>query len=101
MLPWWVYPAACCVLFGGGAGWVLGYMHRDFIEWGRQCARLLPHDPLGLLIRAYRELWADIAHLAATGQLRPGRLAKPRKAPENPGPFVVCDATAADPRAAS
>lgn len=26
------------------------------------------------LARAYRELWRDIVHLCATGQLRPGRL---------------------------
>lgn len=27
-----------------------------------------------LPVRAYAELWRDIVHLCATGQLRPGRL---------------------------
>lgn len=30
-------------------------------------------NPLRLLARAYAELWRDIVHLLATGQLRPGR----------------------------
>lgn len=40
-LPWWAYPAACCVLAGMCCGWVMGYLHRDFIEWGRRMGRLL------------------------------------------------------------
>jgi hypothetical protein len=58
-VPWWAYPAACCVLAGMGAGWVLGYAHRSLIELGRE----------------YGRLWADIVHLWTTGELRPGRLA--------------------------
>jgi hypothetical protein len=53
-VPWWAYPAACCVLTGMGAGWVLGYLHREMIELGR----------------AYARLFADIAYLWRTGQLR-------------------------------
>jgi hypothetical protein len=45
MLPWWVYPAALCFLCGATWGYMLGhsagYMHRDLIEWGRRCGRLL------------------------------------------------------------
>lgn len=73
-LPWWAYPAACCALAGGACGWVLGYAHRELVEWGRRCARLLAwrrkHRPVA---RAYRELWRDAVHLCATGELRPGR----------------------------
>jgi membrane protein YqaA with SNARE-associated domain len=53
-LPWWAYPAACCVLTGGACGWVLGYLHREFVELGR----------------AYGRLLADIGYLCATRQLR-------------------------------
>jgi hypothetical protein len=56
-MPWWAYPAACCVLVGMVGGWVLGYAHREFVELGRTYARA----------------WADIVHLWTTGELRPGR----------------------------
>lgn len=79
-LPWWAYPAACCFLAGGTCGWFVGYAHREFVEWGRRWGRLLAwrqrhrmRNPLCLVVRAYAELWADVVHLVATGQLRPGR----------------------------
>lgn len=52
MLPWWTYPAAGCVLLGAGAGWALGYLHREFVEIGR----------------AYGRLLADIQRLVRTGR---------------------------------
>jgi hypothetical protein len=39
-MPWWAYPAACCVLVGMVGGWVLGYAHRSLIELGREYGRL-------------------------------------------------------------
>lgn len=74
-LPWWAYPAACCVITGGVCGWLLGYAHREFIEWGRTRARLLAwrrkYRRRGLLtcvLRAYSELFADIRRLCCTGR---------------------------------
>jgi hypothetical protein len=76
-LPWWAYPAGCCFLVGGACGWQLGYLHRGLVEWGRRAGRLLAwqrrhrgRGPLGSVLRAYRELFADIAYLCDTGQLR-------------------------------
>jgi hypothetical protein len=51
-------------------GWVLGYAHRSLIGWG------IRRNPLRLAVRAYRELFKDIAYLLETGRLRPGRLAR-------------------------
>lgn len=74
-LPWWAYPAACCVLFGGGCGWLVGYAHRELIELGRWYGRTLAwqrkyrgRGPLRRLARAYRVLWADCARLVSTGR---------------------------------
>jgi len=49
-------------------GGFLGTLFGQWMTW------LLLRNPLGCVIRAYRELWRDIVHLCATGQLRPGRL---------------------------
>lgn len=37
---------------------------------GRWLTLLTLRDPLGIVARAYRELWRDIVHLAVTGELR-------------------------------
>lgn len=101
LLPWWTYPAAYCFLTGAACGWPVGYVHRGLIEWGRKYGRLLAwrrryrgrgplgwvllseintasfsslmRNPLGCVLRAYREVWADIAYLCATGELRARR----------------------------
>lgn len=58
---YWAWAAGMAM--GGGLGTVLG----------RQLTLLTLRSPLRLLARAYRELWRDIVHLCATGQLRAGR----------------------------
>jgi hypothetical protein len=79
-LPWWAYPAGCCFLSGAGWGWLVGYAHRDLVEWGRRAGRLLAwrrkyraRNPLTCVLRAYSGLFTDIDHLCATGHLRPKR----------------------------
>lgn len=57
---------------GMAMGGFLGVLLGQWMVW------LLLRNPLGWVLRAYRELWADILHLCATGSLRPGRLASAR-----------------------
>lgn len=57
---------------GMAMGGFLGVLLGQWMVW------LLLRNPLGWVLRAERELWADILHLCATGQLRAGRLASAR-----------------------
>lgn len=88
MFPWWTYPAGGCFLLGTAAGWFIGYAHRDFIELGRRCGRLLAKhrcNPLGWLFRAYREVWRDIAdHWAKLPEILAGPPHQERHHPQVP-----------------
>ena len=65
-------------------GGFLGMLFGQWMTW------LLMRNPLGCVVRAYRELWRDIVHLCATGNLRPGRLDINERPPgESRGPFFI------------
>ena len=55
--------------------WSVGVITGAFfgILAGQWMAWLTLRNPLRTVTRAYAELWRDIVHLCATGQLRPGR----------------------------
>jgi hypothetical protein len=74
--------------------WVAGMAMGGFLGMllGQWMAWLLMRNPLGMLIRAVREAWADVVHLWTTGQLRPGRLARPETPRLPAGRFVVSGA---------
>ena len=57
----WAWAAGMAM--GGFCGVLLG----QWLTW------LLLRNPLRPAVRAYREVWRDVLHLCATGQLRPGR----------------------------
>lgn len=59
-LAFWAWAAGMAM--GGGIGTLLGH-------W---LTLLTLRNPLGAVVRAYRELWRDIAHLWATGCGRAG-----------------------------
>lgn len=71
---------AAVALAAVACGWALGYAHRDLIDAGHRLGRLLAkrrlrwRNPLAWLAGEYRELFADIAHLCATGELRARRV---------------------------
>jgi hypothetical protein len=59
--------AAWAFVIGAAAGGFAGVMLGQWLAW------LTLRNPIGCVIRAYRELFEDIDYLFATGQLRPGR----------------------------
>ena len=68
----WVF--ICGVSTGLGLGVPLG-RHSVFVQMRvfARSRRLRWRNPLAWLAGEYRELFADIAHLCATGELRTGR----------------------------
>jgi hypothetical protein len=69
-VPYWLGPGLWLATVGTLAafglvcavcGWVLGYGHRELVEWGRCHA-------LRRLARAYRELIGDVERLGRTGR---------------------------------
>jgi len=81
--PGWLFVLGAALGGGGGGGVLLG----GWLAW------LTFRNPLGMLVRAYAELWADIVHLWTTGELRPGRLA-PRAGRDPASAGAVPGATA-------